>query len=430
MRPDAAPPRRVAVVGAGWAGLAAAVTAQQRGWHVTLFDMAPHAGGRARAVASQGRALDNGQHILIGAYRDTLALMHEVGADAQALLLRTPLALVNAQGLGLRLPPGPALTGFARAVWAHRGWSVADRLAVLRGAGAWLLRGFRCEPGLSVAQLCQHWPPQVRRDFIEPLCVAALNTPAAEASASTFLRVLKDGLWGGPGSADLLLPRCDLSALLPEPAVRHLQQHGAEIELGARVMTLHAEGATWCINQVRAFDAVILATPPSEAARLAEAVAPAWAAQARGLRYEPIITVTLHCAGLRLPHPMLTLPSDDTQRPAQFVFDRGQLGGVAGESTWVISGAGPWVARGRDATLLATVAQAAATFSGGDTSCWHTVALLSEKRATFRCTPGLVRPAAHIAPGLWAAGDHVAGPYPATLEGAVRSGRAAGAALA
>ena len=106
----------VAVVGAGWAGLAAAVRAREAGHAVTLFEMAAQLGGRARSVDIEGHALDNGQHILIGAYQRTLALMRTVGADPQALLTRLPLTLLYPDGRGLRLPPGPALPGFVRGV--------------------------------------------------------------------------------------------------------------------------------------------------------------------------------------------------------------------------------------------------------------------------------------------------------------------------
>jgi hypothetical protein len=103
------------------------------------------------------------------------------------------------------------------------------------------------------------------------------------------------------------------------------------------------------------------------------------------------------------------------------VFDRGQLGGPDGLLAFVISGAQPWVDQGAEATVRATIEQARAALGR---SLTH-VQTLTEKRATFRCTPGLQRPSMAIAAGLYAAGDHVAGPYPATLEGAVRSGLAA-----
>jgi predicted NAD/FAD-dependent oxidoreductase len=270
-----------------------------------------------------------------------------------------------------------------------------------------------------VAALTHRLPRAIRDDLIDPLCVAALNTPATDASASVFLRVLKDALFSGPGSADLLLPRVSLSALLPTPAQRWLREAGATVRLQHRVAALSIDGAGWSLDGEH-FEHVVLATTPVEAARLTREIAPEWSHTAAALRYEPIVTVYLRGDGVRLVEPMLALRSDD-HSPAQFVFDRGQLGGPAGLLAFVISGAQPWVDRGMAATSNATIAQAQAALGLPLTH----VQTLIEKRATFRCTPDLQRPPMRIAPNLHAAGDHVAGPYPATLEGAVRSGRAA-----
>jgi hypothetical protein len=169
-----------------------------------------------------------------------------------------------------------------------------------------------------------------------------------------------------------------------------------------------------------AFDAVIVATSSAEAIRLLRPHAPGWAEVADGLRHEPIVTAYLHAEGARLSEPMLALAAGDAA-PAQFVFDRGQLGGPPGLLAFVISGAQPWVERGTEATLAAVLAQAAQLGAGWPARL-RPVQLVTEKRATFRCTPGLVRPAQQVAPGLFAAGDYVDGPYPATLEGAIRSG--------
>jgi squalene-associated FAD-dependent desaturase len=423
------PARRVAVVGGGWAGLAAAVALVESGHALDGFEMAPQLGGRARRVDADGEVFDNGQHILIGAYAQTLALMRRVGADPDALLLRLPLTLRHPTGHGLRLPPGPAVPAFVRGVLACRDWTWGERLALLAQAGGWAARRFRCDPALTVAQLCAGLPARLRADLIDPLCVAALNTPADEASAAVLLRVLHDALFSGRGGADLLLPRVPLDALLPAPAARWLQLRGARWHCGRRVARIERAGAGWAVDGDR-FDAVVLACSATEAARLAATVAPGWAARAAALRYEPIVTVYLQCDGARLPAPMMALASDAHAAPAQFVFDHGALGGVPGRMAFVVSGAAPWVARGREATADAVVAQAVAAFPP---ATWpappRLLRLISEKRATFRCTPGLDRPPATIAPGLIAAGDHVQGPYPATLEGAVRSGLAAAAAL-
>jgi hydroxysqualene dehydroxylase len=410
--------RRVAVVGAGWAGLAAAVRCCEAGSVVSVFEMAAVPGGRARGVAVDGRLLDNGQHILIGAYQRTLALMATVGADAGTLLARLPLTLVYPDGRGLRLPAGPALPGFVRAVLGCRGWSWGDRLALLAAATGWLLRGFRCDPALSVDALCRRLPGPVRELLIDPLCVAALNTPAHEASAAVLLRVLRDALFSGPGAADLLLPRRSLSELLPTPAQHWLAAAGCEWLGSTRVHELAADGAGWQLDG-RHFDAVVLACSAAEAARLTATIAPAWSAQTAALRYEPIVTVYLSCPGARWATSMLALVAG-AEAPAQFAFDHGALGGEPGLFAFVVSGARAWVDRGLDATGAAVLRQAGALLPGASV-----LRVLAEKRATFRCTPGLDRPPAHIAAGLRAAGDYVAGPYPATLEGAVRSGEAA-----
>ena len=428
----AASGRRVAVVGGGWAGLSAAVRAVDAGHTVTLFEMAPQLGGRARRVVHDGIVLDNGQHILIGAYRDTLALMRRVGADPDRLLKRLPLALVDSSGTGLRLPPGPPILAFVRAVFAQRAWSLRERLGLLAAAVRWRWAGFECDEELSVAQLTRGLSASVRQSLIEPLCVAALNTPADRASARVFLRVLRDALFSGPGSADLLLPRADLSRLLPHPAADWLAARGVDIRLTARVTALERETGAWRVDG-KAFDGVVLACSAHEAARLTSPLAADWAAVASAFQYEPIITVVVRSHDTRLPQAMTALAADDLA-PAQFVFDLGAIDGGGprdGLFAFVVSGARRWSELGLAATAEATLNQASHTFAAGT---WrHTPQVLrtyAERRATFLCTPGLRRPGSQIAPGLSAAGDYVAGPYPATLEGAVRSGAAAVDALA
>ena len=415
--------RRVAVVGGGWAGLAAAVEATQRGHEVTLFEMAAHLGGRARGVEIDGLMLDNGQHILIGAYTETLRLMRTVGVDLDAMLLRTPLRFIDAQGLGLSLNPGAPVPQFAAAVLRHGLWGWRDKAALLWAATGWFVGGFRCEPARTVAELTHKLPQAVHENLIDPLCVAALNTPAGQASGEVFLRILKDALFSGPGSADLLLPKINLSELLPLPAGRWLKQAGATVRLSHRVERLQPQQGSWRLDG-EAFDAVVLATTPTEAARLAEATAPEWSQVAAALRYEPIVTTYLRSAGTRLPEPMLALRAG-VSSPAQFVFDRGQLGGPQGQLAFVVSGAQEWVDRGLQATQEAVLAQAQLELQAHLRGPLQVVKTLTEKRATFRCTPSLQRPALRIAAGLHAAGDHVQGPYPATLEGAVRCGVAA-----
>jgi squalene-associated FAD-dependent desaturase len=419
---------KLVVVGGGWAGLAAAVRAVQAGHAVTLIEMAGQLGGRARGVDVDGLALDNGQHILIGAYRRTLDLMRTVGVDTTAVFDRRPLELRYPDGRGLRMPAGPAWLGFGLAVATCQGWTWRDRAALIRSAAGWSLAGFRCPPELTVTQLCTSLPPAVRELLIDPLCVAALNTPAADASASVLLRVLRDALFGGRGSADLLLARRSLRDLLPEPALAWLQAAGAQVQLGRRVEVIAAAEQGWRVDGQHC-DAVILASTANEAARLTRTVAPGWSGQTSDLRYEPIVTVYLRCPGARLAAPMMALV-EGPQAPAQFAFDHGALGATPGLFAFVISGARRWADAGLDATGQAVLHQALTEFAPSTWPCAPMlVKVLAEKRATFRCTPDLARPGARIAPGLVAAGDYIDGPYPATLEGAVQSGENALRAL-
>jgi hydroxysqualene dehydroxylase len=412
--------KSLAVVGAGWAGLAAAVRAAEAGHQVTLFEMAPHPGGRARAVEHDGFVLDNGQHILIGAYRDTLALMRTVGADPDSMFDRRPLALTDPQGRGLALPSGPAVPAFVRAVLALKEWPLSERLSLLAATLRWRLAGFRTDPRHTVADLVQTLPARARTSLIEPLCVAALNTPSSQASAQVFLHVLRDALFSGPGAADLLLPRVPLSALLPTPAVHWLEQQGAGLRWTTRVQQIeHAAGARWRVDG-KSFDAVLLACSAPEAARLVQPVAAGWALTAEGFNYEPIVTVYLRSLGTRLPSPMVALQAGP-DAPAQFAFDLGALdpsGARSGLFAFVVSGAKVWVEAGLDATAQATLRQARSAFGA---VTWQGLRTIAERRATFLCTPGLARPSTHIALALAAAGDYVDGPYPATIEGAVRS---------
>lgn len=409
---------RLAVIGAGWAGLAAAVRATQAGWAVSLFDMAPTAGGRARSVVRDDRpAQDNGQHILIGAYARTLDLMRTVGVDPDLVLARLPLSLVDARGEGLRLKPGPALLRLAQGVLGHTHWTLADRCSLLLQAGGWAAGGFRCEPDRPVAEWAHRLPEAVRRDLFDPLCVAALNTPSRDASAAVFLRVLRDGLFGGRGSSDLLLPRRPLGELLPEPALRWLADRGVRVTLRRRVQQLSAQQDRWQVDD-ETFGAVVLACTAPEAARLAQASAAAWSARAAAFGYEPIVTAWIEAPDIHLATPMVALRGE----PAQFAFDLRALGHPGGGLSLVVSGARRWVDAGEAALESALQAQVRDELAAQLPRGFRLSAMRTEKRATFRCVPGLLRPPRAVAAGLVAAGDYVEGPYPATLEGAVRSG--------
>ncbi|QTN30504.1 FAD-dependent oxidoreductase [Rhodoferax sp. AJA081-3] len=434
---------RIGIVGGGWAGMAAAVAACQAGHTVTVFEAARTLGGRARALQSSlpdetPLTLDNGQHILIGAYTETLRLMRLVGLEPETLLLRQPLSLPFPDGTGLQTPAyathWPAPLDAIAAIATARGWTWGERLSLIRASLGWQLKRFSCAPELSVSQLCKNMAPRVLHELIEPLCVSALNTPADQASAQVFLKVMQDALFGVRGGSHLLLPRTDLSALFPEAAARWITHRGGQVHLGQRVGSLRWQAPHWLVDG-QAFDRVVWATSSSNAATaLAEYSSDAtdsianalqtWATTAAALRFEAIATVYAWAPRARLPHPMLALRNTATA-PAQFVFDRGQLGGPQGLLAFVVSASDG----SREAIQTAVLQQASVQLASLGVPVLLPVQTVVEKQATFACTPGLQRPPQAIAPGLLAAGDYVQGPYPATLEGAVRSGWVAGSLL-
>lgn len=415
----------VGIVGAGWAGLAAAIHATRRGHRVTLWEATRGVGGRARSQQSKdpnAPALDNGQHLLMGAYTEVRDLMATVGADAQRLLRDSPLDLRWPQGQGLALPVRlsrwPAAAQLANTLVRASGWSWRDRWQLARWSLRW--RGRSCPPSACVADLCEGLSATVMRQLITPLCVSALNLPPAHASGELFLTVLRDTLWASPQHWRAWIPRAPLGELFPEPALAWLRAQGADIHLGERVQSLLLTPHGLRVQAAVDVDHLILATAAPHAAALARqlphAQAQSWADAAEGLSHTAIATAYARAPGLRLPRPMLAL---ETQHDfdAQFVFDLGQLGRPTGCLAAVLSHA-PEHSDGLQAHLTQQLRTAL-----GDVSLEITQLVL-EKRATFAAKPGVDRPSPVVCPKVWACGDHVSGPYPATLEGAVRSARA------
>ena len=230
---------------------------------------------------------------MIGAYSATLQLMRDVGIDPAQLLLRTPLRLRFADGRGLALPSLPAPLDLVAGIVTARGWTWRDKASLLLTATRWRLDGFRCADRVSVADLCAGLTPRVISELIEPLCVSALNTPVAQSSGQVFLRVLHDAyVQAERGGADLLLPRVDLGALLPDAATRGLAERGAEMRVGARVHAIERIADGWRVDG-EGFDRIVLACAPWDAARLVRSAgieADDWLSTTEALHYEAIAT--------------------------------------------------------------------------------------------------------------------------------------------
>ena len=419
--------KTVAVIGGGYAGMAAAVELAGRGVPVTVFEAAPALGGRARRVTVNDTALDNGLHILIGAYSETLRLIDKV-APKRDSFLRLPLDLQIHNRFHLRAPKLPAPLHVAWALLTAKGLSFEHKRAAARFMNAMKACSYRLQQDCTVeALLAEHQQPSVLIEYLwAPLCVAALNTPMQRASAQVFLNVLRESLGAGRAASDLLLARTDLTALFPKPAAEYVRACGGQVEVGATVerITRDGEGFTLQVQgHARRFDQVICAVAPHRVSPLLADIAELQSAakQIEALQYEPIHSVWLQFDGaVTLPSPMIGLANS----PAQWLFDRGTICGQRGLIGAVISASEEHVGEAQDELATRVVADIAKAFGPLPKLLWHRV--IAEKRATFSCTPGLQRPAAETpCPGFVLAGDYVAGDYPATIEAAVRSGIAA-----
>lgn len=441
----------VAVVGGGWAGMAAALELALAGRRVLVLEAAPVLGGRARRVARAhpevAGELDNGQHLLLGAYRHTLAAIRRAGVDPEQALLRLPLQMAYADGWCLRAPSLPAPWHLAGMGLTARGIALPHRLALART----LLDVRRDDAvnGETVAAWLARVPARLRERLWYPLCVAAMNTPPEQADAAVFRRLLRDSVLADREDSEMLVPRMDLSRMFPEAAARRVQTVGGEVRPGTAVQRIAAVSAAgdalWRLDTsagpVHAAG-LIVATGPRHAARLLAGcgvpmLGPTVAAL-QGMDHSPIVTVYLNVGNLRLPRPFLALDCD-AGAPGQFVFDRAALGAAqAGrDNVWsvVISAADAAIGLPQD-ELARRVRQQLARQLGpwlpgaGRLTVPRGQFVIAEKLATFRCVPGLARPHNDVGvPGLALAGDYTAGPYPATIEGAVRSGEAAAALL-
>ncbi len=413
----------VAVIGAGWAGMAAAVTLAQVRIPVTVFEAARHLGGRARAVAIEGMRLDNGQHILIGAYRETLRLMRLVGAEPEQLLLRQPLAIEYPGKFRLRAPRLPAPLHLLVALLGASGLAWSERIAAIRFMTAMRGNGYRIGADLPVAELlATHGQTGALARYLwEPLCVSALNTPAASASAQVFLHLLRDALDGARANSDFLIPRADLGKLFPDPAAAFVRASGGAIRLGTPVRTLDKTADGFILDAgAQRYSHAILAVGPHQLDPLLQrfaTLAPVRASVA-AFAYEPIYTCYLqYPQDVSMPLPMTGFDGGSIQ----WIFDRGRLNGMAGLLAAVISARGAHQNTTQEALVGAIQRELAAFLPGLPAPLWSRV--IAEKRATFSCRPGMARPANRTAvEHLYLAGDYTASDYPATLESAVRSG--------
>lgn len=409
---------QVAIIGGGWAGCAAALTLAEAGVAVTLYEASRTLGGRARAVELEGRMLDNGQHILLGAYEQTLQLidrLHPAASPDQ--LWRLPLTLDQPPDFSLACPRLPAPLHLLAGLLGAQGLSWQEKFAAARWAHA-LLNHAGASDQLTVSQITRDQSEKLNRLLWHPLCVSALNTPPEMASARVFRDVIRAAFGGRNHHSDLLLPRRDLTALFPAPAAARLSELGGNVRLSSRVTSLEATADNITLRTLNAstrHNHVILAVAPQHLAGLAATVPELEPVQLElsSYRYQPIATgYVQYDPAFQLGKPLFALADG----PAQFVFDRGRIYGQAGLLAFVASAAADlssdWLGQA-EAQLQRIVQPGPARWRKS----------IVEKQATYACVPNQPRPTVLTPhPRIFLAGDYTAGPYPATLESATLSG--------
>jgi squalene-associated FAD-dependent desaturase len=415
----------VGIIGGGYAGMAAAVELVSRGISVTVFESAKQLGGRARGVLYNNTQLDNGQHLLLGCYRETLRLIEMVGGDIGQDFMCLPLQLDLHNQFSLKAPRLPAPLHLLVALLIAQGLTWTERMK----AAGFMLKlhsmKFKLEQDKTVEELLAEFgqDADLTLKLWEPLCIAALNTPIHKASAQVLLNVLRDALNRKRADSDMLLPRIDFTALFPQRAMDYVEGHDGKVHLSCGVESINPkeDGIELVTAEgTHIFSHVICAAPPSIAAKLFLPIPEMTQAvsQIDALEQQPIYTVYMqYPEHVRLPHPMIGLH----QRFSQWLFDKGQIAAQHGLLAAVISAEGIHQELSQDELAEKVIVELREEFGIVAKPEWFKV--IAEKRATFCCSPNLDRPTQRTAiPNLLLAGDYTQGAYPATLEGAVLSG--------
>jgi squalene-associated FAD-dependent desaturase len=410
------------VIGGGLAGLAAALELVDAGHSVTVLEARPTLGGAVQTLpAREGDPdppPDNGQHIALGCFRDYLAFLARIGRSADVRRGPLRLPVIDERGRRSTIANGAASLLRYRHIPLRERIAVARALARMRAVdpasvdgtfGAYL-RGL----GQSPTAIERFWDV-----FVRP----ALNLRADEASAEMGLVTVRDALLGPKGSSDLVLPTAPLGELHGDAAGEALGRSGATVRTNARVAALGENAAVLADGESVEADAFVLAVPPAESARLLDEPEPR-------LADSPIVSVHLLFDRVLLRAPLAALLHSD----AHWVFDRGALTGCPperGQYLTVVSSGAPDLLEVRGRELPALMAREVTARLGHAELLWSRVS--REPAATFAATPesGSQRRGVRTKrPNVARAGAWTDTGWPATMEGAVRSGRTAAALLA
>jgi squalene-associated FAD-dependent desaturase len=438
------------VIGAGFAGLSAAVRLTRRGARVLVLEARSRLGGRATAFHDRetGELVDNGQHVLLGCYAETFAFLNDIAAlDHVKVQPQLAVTMIDPTGRVSRLScpalPSPFHLLAGVVDWDAMEWR--DRLAIFRMRKPIALARGEMTAGVgaiaaSPGETVENWlirngqTKRLREMLWDPLALAALNQPPAHAAAPPFARVLAEMFGPDPKAAAIALPARPLHLMYAEPARVFMEQRGGAVRTGSPAIVHITRGRVDAVTSGThrwQTGAVVSAVPWFALNELVmgdtSALRPTLD-HARATAASPIVTVNLWFDRALFDEPFVGLPG----RAMQWVFDkRAVFGGEASHLSLVSSGASPLVSLPNADLIRVAWEELLDAFPLARTARLLRATVIREPNATFSLAPGQpARPDTMTAVrGLVLAGDWVATGLPATIESAVRSGHRAADAV-
>ena len=413
--------RNVVIAGGGWSGISAAVTLCAASIPVTLYEMGHVLGGRARQVNIGDIKLDNGIHLLTGAYQTTLSTLKFLGLDNEhSALKRRPLHYVY-DDVEIEFDRNPSICSRLISFLRGRGLTWIDKYKAIQFVVRIKQSRIIVDRTTSVRELLNknQQTAQITEKFWQPLCLSALNLDIDRASAIIFLNVIEDAILSANANTNFLFPAVDLTNLFPERAEKYIRERNSEIVLGKKVKIKISNDRFFENVSDKEYTHAIIATAPNHVKHALEksSLLSDTLEITNTLTYEPIYTIYhqfearestgKYMIGSSVPFP-------------HWIFDRGLTHSQKGLIGVVISGKGLHERMKHD-QLANESASFLCDMYGWKSPTWSKV--IAEKRATFSCHPSIYRPTQKTRiKNLLLAGDYTYDRYPATIEGAMRSG--------
>ena len=431
--------RRVAVIGGGLAGIAAALDCAQAGAQVTLLEVRRRLGGAAYSFEREGLEMDNGQHVFLRGCPAYRGLLERLGSSHLLSIqdrLEIPVLSPGAERAVLRRGVLPAPLHLAGALARYPHLSLRRRASAARAALA-LMRLDLDEESLDRMTFgawleSHHQGPEALSALWDLIALPALNLPASQASLAMSAFVFKNGLLSGADAGDIGFHSATLSQTIGEPAALALEEAGVEVRLGWRAERLERTGAGFEVQGPEdglSAEAVVVAVPHMRAGPLVEPLIGGSARRFEGLGSSPI--VNLHVLYDRRVCEERFAAGVGT--PVQYLFDRTAAAGAPAGCQYLavsLSGAEREMGMSVDALREYYLPALAELLPRAREATVEHFLVTREHAATFRAAPGVaaLRPRSETpVPGLVLAGAWTDTGWPATLEGAVLSGHTAAA---